>query len=261
MKKHLTILLMLTLLCSTAIIFTACGEKSTPVSTDGEAGSEASDTPEEASDVPEENETGDPPKAEFNSWEDLYKAYDMGLAEQYKSFSKAASQSAEGVDSLALINYISGDIDLALLSGFFPEDNPTVNETVFNVMGYTNSKYSEEGDTAFLTTTTKDGNEKVFQLKYEGVTAEMTVSTNDVVDSVLSLCVTDDYSAKTYRNAASQRTVRIICYKNGNIYMGIQNSIDNHVSLYQNAEVAEDPVFATEFGKGYQLVDNVFTAF
>lgn len=254
MKKLLAILLMLILPCCPMLFLSACGEeKDAPAST--------RENPQPLDDIPEDDGIDAPEDVKIDSWQALYQAYNDTLAEQYKPFSKAAARSGSNIDSLAMINYISGEMDLALLNGFFPESNPSVNETVFNVMGYIGSKYAEEGDTATLSTTTKAGKEKIFQLKYDGNTAEMTVSVDGMIESVLSLCVTEEYSAKTYMTSGSPKIVHILCYPNGNIYMGIQENIENHVSLYQNAEIAKDPAFVTELENGFQLVDNIFTVF
>jgi hypothetical protein len=109
--------------------------------------------------------------------------------------------------------------------------------------GGTNLDYSESGDTATLKGKNSNGEDFEFQLKYDSSSdsAVLTSTINGTVDEIVSICVDDDYYAKTYWSPEYGNT-QVIYYIDGTMYMCWDNAPVQREITYTKTQILQPAV-------------------
>lgn len=204
---------------------------------------------------PTENTTGN------KKWEDLYNAYTDGQSAGYNALQDAIDNSGDMAVltySMSLVTMISGDLDLAMTGAFFSADE-FATKTGLKILYGDSIDYSEVGDTAKLVYTNNDGVKCTYTLKYDGKDTAVITSSTDAGDySVTSVCVEDDFVAKTYYNKKTTKAVQVISYTNGDVGFCWNDEVDSEPEdLYQNADLAKKSGFGSDMPNRISLIDGV----
>ncbi len=249
MKKILILILVVTMVFSLSacdIGLFASESSTTPSGTAGN--SDTTKTPDtKTNDTPQGSQS-----ASYNSWETFYNAFNAAYNKDSDTFSDREDVGLDGV--LALL---SGDIDLAFTSAYFSESASSTVPMTYGFFGWTDAKYSEIGDIASVTTTGEEGT-LTHELTYnKGNVAKFRSVASDGKESTLTICLTDQYWAKSYMSADSE--VRAVGYKDGSFYLGTGSGGGTLLSLYDNPNAAADPSFVTGMNNVWELKDGQLT--
>lgn len=252
MKKILILILVVTLalsLSSCNIGLFAGESKTTP---SGSAGS--SDTTQAPDNKPNDTPQGsqNAGKSNYNNWEAFYNAFSAAYNQDSDKFSDR-----EDVGLDAAFALLSGDIDLAFTSAYFNESASSTVPMAYGFFGWTDVAYSESGDTASVTATGEDGTLTHELIYSKGNAAKFRSVSSDGTECTLTVCLTDQYWAKSYISADSE--VRAVGYKDGSFYLGTGSGGGTLLSLYDNPNAAADPSFVTGMNKVWELKDGQLT--
>lgn len=163
----------------------------------------------------------------------------------------------EDVGLDAAFALLSGDIDLAFTSAYFNESASSTVPMAYGFFGWTDVAYSESGDTASVTATGQDGTLTHELIYSKGNAAKFRSVSSDGTECTLTICLTDQYWAKSYMSADSE--VRAAGYKDGSFYLGTGAGGGTLLSLYDNPNAAADPSFVTGMNKVWELKDGQLT--
>ncbi len=252
MKRILILILVVTMvfLLSACDIGLFAGESNTTPS--GTAGN--SDTTQQPDTKPNDTPQGsqNAGKSSYNNWETFYNSFNAAYNEDSDRFSDREDVDLDGV--LALL---SGDIDLAFTSTYFSESASSTVPMTYGFFGWTDAQYNQSGDTASVTATGEDGT-LTHELTYsKGNAAKFRSVSSDGTECTLTVCLTDQYWAKSYMSADSE--VRAVGYKDGSFYLGTGSGGGTLLSLYDNPNAAADPSFVTGMNKVWELKDGQLT--
>lgn len=252
MKKILILILVVALTLS----FSACNiglfagkSKTTPPGSSG-----SSDTTQSPDNKPNGTTPGsqNAGKSNYNNWEEFYNAFSAVYNQDSDRFSNREDVGLDG--TFALLN---GDIDLAFTSAYFNESASSAVPMTYGFFGWTDVAYSENGDTASVTATGEDGS-LTHELTYgKGNAAKFRSVSSDETECTITICLTDQYWAKSYISADSE--VRAVGYKDGSFYLGTGSGGGTLLSLYDNPNAAADPSFVTGMNKVWELKDGQLT--
>lgn len=192
------------------------------------------------------------------TWSSLYEAYADRLGKHTEAITEAMGE-ANPMLGLYAIQFISGDIELALTAAFFGEQAAAVMPSVLAVFGHKNVAYKQVGDKATVTFEDSEGAKGEFSLRFDGRnTAELTWSKADKPVSLMSICVTDDYMAKSYTNLEKGNLVYLVGWKNGDVSVGIDEK-GEAPNLYMHADAPARSDLVASFKDKLFLKDGKFS--
>lgn len=262
MKKMLSGFLILTLV----LCLCACGSpvESTPPAAEPTASLPAPQPP--ASEAPasaaaEEAPSSEAPASEaapsgdFENWNALFTEYSNRMMNDTDAFTSDPDV------VFAALSLFAGEIELSYTNVFFQPDAESGTTMVLEMFSMTDVSYTEQGDTATAEAINSKGQPVKFEVRYDGGnTAVMFYYVDGVLQSELSLCVTDEYAAKMCKeyDEDSPETVCAIVKPNGDVWLGIDTRILEG-SLYQNGAAAEDPAFTESLPEHYSYIDGALT--
>lgn len=197
--------------------------------------------------------------ASSNNWMDFYTSYADAMSNAYDDI-EAAITDENFMYAMDLLNFMSGDITLAFTSAFFGGDEAVV-EMTFAMFGSEELDYEESGDTATISGVDSSGVAFEYELKYDASSqsALLTSKENGSVTEIMSICVADDFYAKTYWSADYGNT-ELVYYTNGNMLMSWDNApAPAGDTLYKNVNLATSDTFAQGMANYLNLVDGVIT--
>lgn len=187
------------------------------------------------------------------SWETLYNAFSEAYEKDSERFT-----GHEAVGMTEMLASMCGDVDLAFTTTFFTDASTA--EMMYGFFGWEDVKYTESGDAASITARGEDGATVHDTLRYSGTNAAelQTDPTGSEYSTAytLSICLTDDYWAKSYSSA--EQTIRVVGYANGVFCLGIGPGGD-YLSLYENPGAAADSSFATGMEQVWTLDGDTLT--
>ncbi len=239
MKKISLILIFILLTASLA----ACGN-SGPATTDGENYDNSNDSENNVS-------TG--------SWSEFYESYVAAMENAYTDIEDNISEE-NFMLALNLFNFMAGDLTLAFTATFFDTD-PAAVAMAFSIFGYADIDYSESGDSATVSGTNSSGEPFSYELQYDDSSASaiLTCTTNGEVTEVMSICVAEDFYAKTDWTV-DYGNVEVVYYTNGDMYMGWDGEPSSPgETLYKNTSYATSSSFAQNLTNSMSSVDGVVT--
>ncbi|MDL2254280.1 hypothetical protein LJC49_09495 [Ruminococcaceae bacterium OttesenSCG-928-I18] len=262
MKRQLSWMLILVLVLCLA----ACDGpvESTPPAVESEAlqsaGQPAADeapasTSTEEAMSPEAHASAEVPTGNFESWNALFTEYNNCIMNDTEAFT---SDPDVGIAALTLL---AGEIELSYTNVFFQPDAESGTSMVLEMLSMTDVSYTEQGDTASAEAVNSSGLLEKYEVRYGGGnTAVMFYYVDGALQFELSLCVTDDYSAKMYKeyDDDSPETICAIVKPNGDVWMGIDTQILEG-TLYQNGAAAEDAGFTEGLPEHFSYIDGVLT--
>lgn len=245
--KKISILMLAILLMFT---MTACGPRLPGTSGD-------SDNTDSNSSFDEDNGNDGGDNASSNNWADFYASYSDAMSDAYDSIENAILEE-DFMYSMDMLNFISGDITLAFTSAFFGGDEAAV-EMVFGIFGSGDIDYEESGDTAKITGVDSEGVSFEYELQYNASSqsALLTTKENGTVTEIMSICVQDNFYAKTYWSP-DYGNVEIVYYTNNEMYMSWDEApAPAGETLYKNVNYATSDSFGTSMANYLKLVDGV----
>lgn len=204
------------------------------------------------------NGSNDGDNASSNNWADFYTSYADAMSDAYDSIDSAISED-NFMYAMDMLNFMSGDLELAFTSMFFAADEESALGAFF-LFGE-DLNYDQSGDTATLSGVDSEGVEFSYELKYDpsSASALLTVTEGGTVSSILSICVEDEFYAKTYWTP-DYGNVEVIAFTNGDMLMSWDNApAAAGETLYKNVGYASSDSFAQSMANYLNYVGGVTT--